>query len=410
MTAKKRVIFLILILIGFLVSDYYLIKVIREPIKLKVKGENNKIKKKIKSIERKPESIIKTEVKRRKTIEDYLKNFGFTKGEIYKLVKSGKNIYNLKKIKAGNTLIFKLEGNKLKSFTYFIDDKFLLNVEIDKDKYIFKKEKIPYVITEKILKGKIDTNLFDAIEKLGERDALALKLAYIFGWDIDFYTDLRKGDTFSLIVEKLFLDGKFKRYGDIKFATFTNRGKKFEAILFKFPDGSSDYYTPGGKSLRKQFLKSPLKFGRITSRFSYHRFHPILKRYMPHLGVDIAAPKGTPVHAAGDGIVVYAGWRGGAGKFIEIKHKNRYRTQYMHLSRIKRGIRRGKKVKQGEIIGYVGSTGLSTGPHLDYRIKKNGRYINPLSAKFKRAKPLPRKYLKVFKKLVKKYEKLMETY
>ncbi len=408
MKKRNKLILIIFSICAFIFSDYYLIKLIKEP---PIKHEKKKIEKNSITPNYPPQKKIKTiklQIKKGKTIEEYLTQYGMKKGEIYQLVSSGKKFYNLKKIKAGNRLILKLKNGEIFQLTYYIDEDYLLKVDIQKGKYKFKKEKIPYICKTKLIKGEIEDNLFNAIEKIGEGDALALKLAYIFGWDIDFYTDLRRGDKFYLIVEKCFLDGAFKKYGDIKFAVFVNRGKKFEAIGFRFPDGKFDYYTPTGKSVRKQFLKSPLKFGRITSRFSYHRFHPILKRYMPHLGIDIAAPRGTPVHAAGDGVILYAGWKGGAGKFIEIKHKNGYKTQYMHLSRIKRGVRKGKRVKQGEIIGYVGSTGLSTGPHLDYRIKKRGRYINPLSAKFKRATPLPRKYYKEFQKLREKYEKMLK--
>jgi murein DD-endopeptidase MepM/ murein hydrolase activator NlpD len=225
---------------------------------------------------------------------------------------------------------------------------------------------------------------------------LALQLSDIFAWDIDFSTDLRNGDTFKIVVEGFYLDGEFKKYGDILSAEFFNNGEVYRAYRFEY-NGGADYYDADGKSLRRSFLKAPLNFRRISSGFSKRRLHPILKIFRPHLGVDYAAPTGTPVSTVGDGTVIFAGYKGQNGKIVAIKHVNGYRTYYGHLSKIQRGIRRGTKVKQGQVIGYVGATGLATGPHLDYRIKVNNRFVNPLMLKLPRGRSVPRKLMAKFK-------------
>jgi murein DD-endopeptidase MepM/ murein hydrolase activator NlpD len=190
-------------------------------------------------------------------------------------------------------------------------------------------------------------------------------------------------------------DGSFK-LGRIEAAEFVNRGRRLPAIWFEAPDGSADYYDLDGKSLKRQFLKSPLKFTRISSGFTMRRFHPILKRYRAHPGIDYAAPSGTPVQAAGNGVVAFAGWKRGYGNIVEIKHGKAYETSYAHLARIARGLRRGLRVSQGALIGYVGSTGLATGPHLDYRFSKNGKFVNPLAQSFPSGDPVAPAYMALF--------------
>ncbi len=238
------------------------------------------------------------------------------------------------------------------------------------------------------VEGEISSSLFEAVEAAGEGPELAVRLAEIFQWDIDFFRDLRRGDRFVLLVERQTVDGRLYRYGPIYAARFVNGGRELDAILYRGPDGRPGFYDLEGRPLRKQFLKAPLRFSRITSRFSLHRFHPVLHRSLPHYGVDYGAPVGTPVHATADGVVVWVGRKGGGGKMITIRHPNGYETSYLHLSRYAKGIRRGRRVRQGEVIGYVGQTGLATGPHLDYRIKHKGRWINPLRMASPPARPL----------------------
>jgi len=233
----------------------------------------------------------------------------------------------------------------------------------------------------------MESSLFAAIKGAGEKDMLADLMADIFMWDIDFYTDIQRGDSFRLLVEKRYLDGEFTRYGEILAADITVQGKVFTGFRFETEPGVVGYYHPDGSSLKKSFLKSPLKFTRISSRFSYARRHPVLKIVRPHLGVDYAAPTGTPVVAVASGKVKSAGRNGGFGKMVRLRHVRGYETLYGHLSRI--AVKAGVQVSQGQVIGYVGSTGLTTGPHLDFRVVHHGKYINPLKAVFPPKPPVP---------------------
>lgn len=211
---------------------------------------------------------------------------------------------------------------------------------------------------------------------------MVLDFADIFGWDIDFFVDVREGDSFRVLLEDNYKDGKFIYTKRVLAAEFKNQGREYRVFYLKDnDDGIEGYYDSEGRSVRKQFLKSPLRYSRISSSFTNRRLHPILKIYRPHYGIDYAAPKGTPIEAVCDGKVTFAGWKGGYGNCITIQHNSTYLSNYGHLSNFANGIKSGVKVKQGEIIGYVGSTGLATGPHLDFRIAENGEFINPFNLK-----------------------------
>jgi murein DD-endopeptidase MepM/ murein hydrolase activator NlpD len=256
----------------------------------------------------------------------------------------------------------------------------------------------PGILCKKLTKvsGVIEDSLFGAIAKAGEQDQLAIDFAEIFAWDIDFRHNLKKGDRFSLIIENYFKDDQLFCYGKIKAAEYINQGKVYRAVYFKDPKGQAGYFTPEGLSVRRSFLQSPLKFTRISSGYTNSRFHPILKRYRPHLGVDFAAPQGTPVLSVGDGIVVEKGRKNGNGNMVTIRHPLGYETMYNHLSRFGKNIKVGARIHQKDIIGYVGSTGLSTGPHLDYRMKKNGVFVNPMKEKFPSGFPVENAYRHLF--------------
>ncbi len=256
--------------------------------------------------------------------------------------------------------------------------------------------------------GTIASSLFGAVEAAGERPELAVRLAEIFRWDVDFFRDLRKGDSFVVLVDREEVDGAFYRYGTIFAARFINGRRVLNAVIFRGTGGRLGYYDLAGHPLRKQFLRAPLKFSRITSRFSFHRYHPILHRRMPHYGVDYGAPVGTPVHVTADGVVRFVGRRGGAGRMITVRHANGYETNYLHLSRYARGIRRGVRVRQGQVIGYVGQSGLATGPHLDYRVRLHGRWINPLRITSPPAPPIPRRLLDRYRNYARSVELLLE--
>jgi murein DD-endopeptidase MepM/ murein hydrolase activator NlpD len=238
-----------------------------------------------------------------------------------------------------------------------------------------------------VVSGTLKDNLFESMERLGERPQLVLDFAEIFAWDFDFAADAQPGDRFRMLVEKVFTNEQFVKYGRILAAEYESEGRAHTGVYFKDKDGSG-YYTPAGESLRRAFLKSPLEFTRISSTFSRARRHPILGGVRPHLAVDYAAPHGTPVFAVADGTTESAGWSGGGGNTVVIRHRANFKTMYNHLSRFAAGIRRGAAVRQRQVIGYVGSTGLSTGPHLDYRVMKDGRFVNPLKQTFLPGQPI----------------------
>jgi murein DD-endopeptidase MepM/ murein hydrolase activator NlpD len=244
----------------------------------------------------------------------------------------------------------------------------------------------------------IDHSLFEAVEAAGAHDQTALALAQIFGWDIDFALDIRPGDSFVVTYEELYEEGKFVKDGVVLAAMFKNDGRVYRAARFIEPSGRADYYTPEGKSLRRAFLRTPVDFSRVSSTFDLHRMHPILNLIRAHKGVDYAAPVGTAVHAAGDGRVRYAGPNGGYGNVVEIDHSSGIVTVYGHLSRFHQGIHVGSRVSQGEVIAYVGMTGLATGPHLHYEYRVNGVFKNPQSVHLPDALPIDRQWLANFKK------------
>jgi murein DD-endopeptidase MepM/ murein hydrolase activator NlpD len=240
--------------------------------------------------------------------------------------------------------------------------------------------------------GTLEDNLFASMARLGETASLTVAFAGVFSWDIDFHTQSREGDRFGVLVDKLYRDGEFVGYGEVRAARYVSTlgGERvFDAFLYEDPEGRRDYYDPEGKSLRKAFLRAPLKFERISSGFSYNRMHPIQHRRMPHLGVDYAAQKGTPVFSVASGVVVDRGWRGGGGNQITIRHAMGYETKYLHLSRFASGLSVGKRVDQREVIGYVGDTGSATAPHLDFRLYRYGKPVNPLTQIFPPGPPVP---------------------
>ncbi|GAB6163855.1 M23 family metallopeptidase [Desulfothermus naphthae] len=345
---------------------------------------------------------IKKRIRYGENLVTILRNYLNISDIIY-LTKKTKKIYPLNRLVVGQPYTLYLKDNKLVSFEYEINDLEKIKINLDKEDFKVQKVSIKYDVKPTIIKGTIKSSLFEAIEKAHEGDLLALKLSEIFAWDIDFIRDIRKGDSFKLIVEKKYRDGKFKGYGNILAAEFINQGRIFNAFLYTTRAGRTDYFDQKGVPLRKSFLKAPLKFTRISSRFSYHRFHPILKIVRPHLGVDYAAPRGTPIKTVADGIVIKKAYDRAAGKYVKIRHPNGYVTVYNHMCRFAKGLKVGKRVLQGEIIGYVGATGYATGPHLDFRVKYHGKYINPLKIKSTPLKPLPKQEMARFQEKIRPY-------
>lgn len=346
----------------------------------------------------------------RTTIGEVLSNYGFSPPEIQTLYDQIKPVYDLRRVKAGQPLrLYAIPNGKIARLEYDIDEINYLSVNRDDDRFEAALKVHPVETKIGMIGGAIEESPILAFNQLGEEDILALSFAELFAWDVDFYIDLRRDDIFKVIFEKKYLRGKFVGYGSILAAELTNQGRVLQAFFYMPPDTRKpEYYDPEGKSLKKEFIKSPIKWARITSRFSRSRLHPIHQVYLAHYGVDYAAPVGTPVQATGDGTVIYAGWNGASGLMVRIRHMNAYETMYLHLRSFGPGIKVGTKVKSGDIVGYVGSSGESTGPHLDYRIKLRGKYINPLSYRFRPVEPLKEEFLEDYKREIEKYRLLFE--
>ncbi len=344
-------------------------------------------------------------VKPDESLESIFDKHNLDKSDLALINQSTRKLFNLSKISVGEVYLFELDKkeNNIQSMQYGIDDMSYLTIVRASEG--FKAEKINLITDKKIgsFYISIKDNLMNSMpDAHNEYYRLALKLSDIYAWDIDFSSDMRNGDTVKVIVEELWVGEAFKGYGDILASEIINNGKIHTAYRFKSND-FADYYDGKGKSLRKALLKSPLKFKYISSRFSKRRLHPKLRIYRPHLGVDYVAPTGTPVSAAGSGTIRFAGYKGQNGRMVIIKHNGGYETYYGHLSRIPKKVRKGIKISQGDIIGYVGSTGLTTGPHLDYRIKFNSRFVDPLKIKLPRGKSIPRNLLAKFMTVADKF-------
>ncbi|HMI54153.1 MAG TPA: peptidoglycan DD-metalloendopeptidase family protein [Candidatus Saccharimonadales bacterium] len=306
-----------------------------------------------------------------------LEKFGLTPAEASDASVAAQRAFNLRQVRAGNSITVNrtVEG-RLREIDYKIDTDRMLRITPGEKGFSAAIRDIPSRTETVAVVGQIADSLFNSISEAGESPELAFRLAQIFGYDLDFYTDPRRGDTFRVILEKKkYANGQTASYGKIFAAEYNNGGRKYQALLFHDPAGQAGYYGADGKSLQKAFLRSPLKFGAaITSHFSKARFHPILKTYRAHMGTDYGAPIGTPVQSIGAGKVIFAGRKGGEGNMVQVAHFNGYETMYLHLSKMY--VRAGERIEIGKTIGLVGSTGLSTGPHLDFRILEKGQYRN----------------------------------
>lgn len=256
----------------------------------------------------------------------------------------------------------------------------------------------------------IDHSLFVSSQRAGLDDAFTMRLAQIFQWDIDFVLEIRSGDEFYILFEELYLDDEFIGYGKILAAEFVNQGDSYRAVLYTDAQGEDDYYDPNGDSMRKAFLRAPVEFSRISSNFNLRRVHPLWKRTMPHRGIDYSAPSGTPILASGDGKVVRASRTKANGNYVVLQHGEQFVTKYLHLSKFGRGVRKGKKVKQGQIIGYVGATGWATASHLHYEFLVNGVHQNPRTVKLPEALPIPKRELERFNNLSRPLFTLLSNY
>ncbi len=331
-----------------------------------------------------PPELKQITVRDKDTFYSIMSQIGVEPEEILLIARKSKDVYDLGYLQKGNIFFVQIVDGEPERIEYRYTDLKGLLIEKDnssEDGWRAERFEVPHVVKPTLVNGTIEYSLYEAGVRLGLEPTVVHSLSDIFAWDVDFALDIRKGDSFTILYETLYIDGLPVRTGRILGAEITNSSRVFRAVYFEDEKGRGNYYDEQGNSLSRTLLKSPLRYRRISSYFTKKRFHPILKKHLPHHGIDYAAPRGTPVESSGDGKVVFAGWKRGYGKYIKIRHNEKYTTAYGHLSRIKKGMKPGKRVRQGDIIGYVGSTGRSTGPHLHYEVIVRGKYTNPLRVK-----------------------------
>lgn len=300
-------------------------------------------------------------------------------------------------LKPGDAIRVTHAQGDIRSLSRKVSETRMLTVVREEAGFSAKVTDTPVDARRRTASATIDSSLFQAAESQQISDPIALKLAAIFAWDIDFVLDIRQGDRFTVEYEQVYQDGKYLRDGEVLAAEFINNGRLYRAVRFLSDSGNAGYYTPDGRPMRKAFLRAPVDFTRVSSAFNPHRRHPILNTIRGHMGTDYAAPSGTPVHAAGDGRVSFAGTKGGYGNCIMVAHGGNVSTLYGHLSRFARTARSGAHVQQGDVIGYVGRTGLATGPHLHYEYLINGVHKNPQTVQLPGAEPLRAQVLQEFR-------------
>ena len=325
------------------------------------------------------------------TLSTVFSRVGLDANALYEAIGSSKAAKRFGRLHVGQVLEFKLTADgKLERLGSKLSDLESISLTRSDNGFSFKRELVKPDVRTTYAHGVINSSLFLSAKRAGLSHSLTMDLANVFGYDIDFAQDIREGDEFEVIYEEHVVGNKQVGSGNILSARFTNRGKTYTAVRYTSKQGVTSYYNADGMSMRKAFIRTPVDFARISSKFSMGRRHPILNKIRAHKGVDYAAPRGTPIKAAGDGRIMLAGRRGGYGNTVIIQHGNSYRTLYGHMQGFAKGIRNGVGVKQGQIIGYIGTTGLSTGPHLHYEFQVNGRHVDPLSQKLPMADPIAR--------------------
>ncbi len=317
--------------------------------------------------------------------------------QLHALLEQGGAAHNLKKIHPGQKLrVLTDEKQGLLKLAYPIDKLSTLEVSRNGEEFDISTTHRTPERREVSASATINSSLFLAANKAGMSDNITMELAGIFGWDIDFALDIRKGDSFTVLYEEIYLDGEHIDNGEILAAEFVNQGKRYQAVRYTDAGGRTDYYALNGESMRKTFLRTPVEFSRISSRFSTGRKHPILNKIRAHKGVDYAASTGTPIKSTANGKIIHIGKKGGYGNTIIVQHGTRYSTLYAHMSKYRGGLKNGSRVRQGQTIGYIGSSGLATGPHLHYELRVDGTHRDPLRVKLPGADPLNKKYMADF--------------
>ncbi len=345
--------------------------------------------------------VIGDQVKKNQFFSDLVTSYGIDYGIMNKMANEGKDIFDVRRLRAGRqyTVFVKNDSTeKAQVFVYEIDRVNYIVYDLRDSLKIYKGEK-PVEVVSKTASGIINSSLYMTLENQGYNPELAITLSEVYAWSIDFY-HIQKGDRFKVIYEETMVDGESIGIKRIKAAYFEHFKKPYYAIQFS-QDGHLGYYDQDNRSVRRQFLKAPVKFSRISSRFTMRRYHPVQKRNKPHLGTDYAAPKGTPIYSTANGVVTHAQYSKYNGNYVKVKHNSVYTTQYLHMSKIKSGIRPGVRVNQGDVIGFVGSTGLATGPHVCYRFWKNGKQVDPYKQNLPKAEPIKKANLETYKDIKK---------
>ncbi len=337
-------------------------------------------------------------IKSGESLSSIFKKHGLSANLLHRIVHSSDTAKQLTDIRPGETLLLELDADDNLHRLQLVHNKIhSLEITAEGDSFYALELNREVEPRTAFTSGTIESSLYEAAKQAGLSENLIMELANIFGWDIDFALEIRAGDRFTVIYQEDYLDGEKLRDGPILAAEFVNRGHSYRALRYEDETGRADYFTPEGRSMRKAFLRAPVDFRRISSRFTQERWHPVLGKKRPHMGVDYAAKIGTPVKAAGDGKIIHHGTKGGYGRTVIIQHGQSYTTLYAHLSRYAKNAKSGSRVKQGQVIGYVGKSGLATGPHLHYEFRLNGVHRNPLTVKLPAAEPIAKRYLEDFK-------------
>lgn len=390
---RLKVRYLLLILMGFVVlcvsRPYHPHKAqFGEPAAPEAPAESVLSGEKVKPVES-PVTVEERLVRRGDTLYDILRAKGLPDNQIIAISDQKVDGISPSRLVAGRIYRLYVQDGRITEYQYEPDDERILRVLFDDDPPSLNVQPIPYEIFRVPVAGVIRDSLFAAVEAIGEKPSLALDMADLFAWQVDFFRDLRTGDSFTVLVDKYYRDGKFVRYGKILAARFVNNGKIYTGILFTPAGGRGDYFDETGGSLRKQFLKSPLRFRRISSGFSRRRLHPVTGKITPHLGIDYAAPTGTPIMSVGDGKVLFKKHDSVNGRIVKIRHNGTYSSAYAHMNSFAKGIGKGSRVRQGQVIGYVGRSGRATGPHLHFAMYRNGKYVDPRRINVPRATSIP---------------------
>lgn len=356
------------------------------------------------------ENWVSYSVQKNDNLTSLFKRAGLDARDVYNISQATLESKELNRLYPGESLAFLIEGAALKKLKYAVNPLKTIIIASINNEYVVKTIERTPETRERYVEGVIEDSLFADAERAGLSNNMIMRFASMFGWDVDFSQDIRKGDRFKVIYNEQFLDGKKIKDGHIVAAQFINNGESFTAIRYTDSDGGSSYYTPDGHSMRKAFLRMPVDFARISSSFNLKRKHPVLNRIRAHKGVDYAASTGTPIKASGDGKVIWKGTKGGYGRAIILQHGSNITTLYAHMSKYNTKLEQGSRVTQGQVIGYVGSSGLASGPHLHYEFRVSGTHKNPMTVKFPQASPVPKKELAAFQQVALQMQTQLKTY